>query len=287
MFPKAGRILDLEGSKVIEPQTKDKPDDYGRIPVILRPRNSGLLGLAPELRWVGVNDAIEYVLTLSGMKGFREITLDAGDLNCVDDPLAAPSRICSQPWPAGDWPLEPGQRYFLTVAVRPGVAADLRPSEKSKLWTLAEKEAGDVAAEVAGTEAASLDAVTQDLLLAGVSAGHGLYGDAADAYERALAEQPSPAVYVALGDVYAEMALYRWAFEAYQQALKLLSEEDDASVRAAAEYGLGRVYYNYADNFAEAAKHFEAAVQLYEQVGAVEWVRLAQKGLEEAEKRSQ
>jgi hypothetical protein len=287
MVPKAGRILDLENVRVVEAKTKEKEGDYGSIPVILSPRNTALLALEPELRWVEVGGAIEYVLSLSGMAGFEEISVAAEELTCVEHPLTGSNRICSLAWPASEWPLEPGQRYFLAVGARRGIAEDLRLSEKSALRALAEEAAGEVEAAVAGIEVLPLDAVTQDLLLAGVYAGQGLYGDAADAYEQALAGQPSPAVYVALGDVYSEMALYRWAFEAYQEAVQALPEdEDDPSVRAAAEFGLGRVYYNYADNFAEAAKHFEAAAQLYEAVGAAEWREDAQKALEEAEAHS-
>ena len=287
MAPKAGRILSLDGSGIVQSQTKEKKADYGRIPVILSPRNTALLELAPELRWVEVSGAIEYVLSLSGMKGFEEITLDAAELNCVDHPLAAPNRICSLPWPASDWPLEPGQRYFLTVAARTGVAADPRPSETSALHTLAGEAAVEVKAAVAEVETLNLDAITQDLRLASIYAEHGLYGDTIDSYERALKVQPAPVVYATLGDVYGQVSLYRWAFDAYRKALDLLSEgEDDPAVRAAAEFGIGRVYYNYADNFAEAAQHFAASVQLYEQVGAADWVKLAQQALEEAQKRS-
>jgi len=287
MVPKAGRILDLEGIRVVEAKTKEKEGDYGSIPVILSPRNTALLALEPELRWVEVGGAIEYVLSLSGMTGFEEITVDASELACIEDPLTTPNRICSLPWPTAEWPLEQGKRYFLTVAARRGVAKELRPSETSVLRTLTEETAGEVEAEVAGTEVLALDALTQDLLLAGIYAGQGLYGDTIDAYERALAAQPFPEVYVALGDVHSEMALYRWAFEAYQEALKLLSEdEDDLAVRASAEFGLGRVCYNYADNIAEAAKHFGAAVQLYEKAGAGEWQEAARQALAEAEKRA-
>ena len=287
MAPKAGRIVSLDGSMVVESQTKEKEGDYGRIPVILSPRNTSLLELAPELRWVEVSGAIEYVLSLSGMKGFEEITVDAAELNCVDHPLAAPNRICSLPWPASDWPLERGQRYFLTIAARTGVASDLRPSETSALRTLAGDAAGEVEADVAEVDALDLDAVTQELRLASLYAEQGLYGDAIDAYERAWQVQPAPVIYIALGDVYSQVALYRWAFEAYQNALDLFSEgEDDPAIRAAAEFGIGRVYYNYADNFAEAAQHFEAAVQLYEEVGATEWSNAAQRALEEAQERT-
>lgn len=287
MAPKPGEILVFEGSKVLEAQTKEKEVDYGRIPVILNPRNTSLLGLTPELRWVEVGDAIEYVLALSGVSPFEEITVDAGELTCVDHPLAAPNRICSLPWPASEWPLEQGQRYFLTVAARTGIAADLRSSEKSALRTLAGDAAGEVEAAVAEVKALNLDAVTLDLWLAGLYAEHELYGDAIAALERVLETQPAPVLHVALGNGYSEIALYRWAFDAYHRALALLSEgKDDLAVRAAAEFGIGRVYYNYADNFAEAAQHFEAAVQLYEETGAAEWLEAAQQAFEEAEKHS-
>jgi hypothetical protein len=291
MAPKAGRILTLDGSdvielKVVEAKTKEKEGDYGRIPVILSPRNTSLLELTPELRWVEVDGAIEYVLSLVGMKGFEELIVDASELTCVSDPLAAPNRICSLPWPASEWPLELGQRYFLTVAARTGVAADLRPSEKSTLRALAGDAASEVGAAVARVQVLNLDAFTQDLWLASLYREHGLYGDAIDAYERVLGVQPAAVIYVALGDTYSLVALYRWAFEAYCSALDLLSEgEDDLAVRAAAEFGIGRVYYNYADNFAEAAKHLEAAVRLYEEAGATEWQEAAQRALEEAERR--
>jgi tetratricopeptide (TPR) repeat protein len=227
------------------------------------------------------------VLSLSGRKGYEEITVDAAELDCVDHTLTKPNRICSLPWPAAKWPLEPGQRYFLAVAARTGVAADLRSSETSALRTLAGDAAGAVEADVAEIDALDLGAVTQELRLASLYAEQGLYGDAIDAYEQALAAQPTPEIYVALGDVYSQVALYRWAFEAYQNALDLLSEgEDDPAVRAAAEFGIGRVYYTYADNFAEAAKHFETALHLYEAADAPKWSQAAQRALEEARERT-
>lgn len=286
MTPNAGRILSLEGGMVVESQTKEKEADYGRIPVILSPRNTRLLELAPELRWVEVDGAIEYVLSLSGRTGFDAITVDAAELDCVVDALTQPNRICSLPWPATDWPLAAGQRYFLTVAARTGVAADLRLSETSALRTLAGDAADGVKADVTGIQALDLDAVTQDVLLAGVYVRNELYGKTIDAYEQAVSARPAPAIYVALGDVYSQVALYRWAFQAYQSALGLLSQgEDDPALRAAAEFGIGRVYYAYADNYTEAARHFEAAMRLYEAAGAPEWSTAAQRALEEARKR--
>ena len=111
------------------------------------------------------------------------------------------------------------------------------------------------------------------------------YPEAIAAYERILDVQPSPVLYVTLGDTYRKTALYRWAGDAYEEnALELLAQgEDDPAVRAAAEFGIDQVYYNYAENYAEAEKHYAEAVQLYEQIGAGEALQAAQRGLEEAQ----
>lgn len=287
MAPQAGRILSLEGSMTIESETREKEGDYGRIPIVLSPRNTSLLELEPELHWVEVSGTIEYVLKMSGSQALGEITLDAVELTCREGTMVVPNGICSVPWPASEWSLDRGQRYFLTISARTGIASEPRSSGKSALRTLTGDAAGEVQAAVAAIGALDLDAVTQSLMLANLYAGHGLLKDAICAYELALAVQPSPEVYVALGDSYSEVALYRWAFHAYRKALDMLSQsEDDLAVRAAAEFGIGRVYYNYAENYAEAAEHFAKAVQLYQELEAAEWLEAAQRGLEETRKRS-
>lgn len=286
MAPQAGRILSVEGSNLIELKTREKEGDYGHLPIILSPHNTSLLELEPELRWVEVTGAINYVLSMSGPKTFEEITLDAEELSCVEDRLAAPHRVCSTPWPASEWSLDPGHTYFLTIGARTGIAADLRPSEDSRLDVLNADKAAEVQTEITAIQALNLDPVTQDLLLAGLYAKHELYEETIGAYKRVLEVQPSPVVYVTLGDAYSKTALYRWAFDAYQKALDMLSQtEDDPAVRAAAEFGIGRVCYNYAENYVEAAKHFAEAVQLYEELDVDEWLQAAQRGLEEARQR--
>jgi tetratricopeptide (TPR) repeat protein len=286
--PKAGRILDYEGNKVIERKTREKEGDYGRIPVILDPRNTALLELQPTLSWVEVQGAIEYVLSMSGPEVFEEITLAADEVTCQDHARAAPHQMCTAPWPASQWHLEQGQRYFLTISARTGVASEPRPSEKSVLRTLPEETAGDVQRTASAIGALGVDAVTRDLLLAGLYAHHGLYQRCIAAYGPVLDEAASPALYVALGDTYVQTELYRWAFHAYNRALDMLSEgTDDPAVRAAAEFGLGLVKYNYEEKYAEAAAHFASSLQLFEQLGADVWAQAAQRGIEEARERVQ
>jgi tetratricopeptide (TPR) repeat protein len=285
--PDAGRIRSAGGSLALEGEAREKEGDYGRIPIILSPRNTSLLEPAPALEWVEVPGAIEYVAHLSGRTAFKDLTLDAQELTCADDPRTAPGRVCSAPWPAAEWRLAPAQEYFLTVAARLNVASDLRPAEGSRLELLAAETSAGVRAEVAAIQALELDPVTSDLLLAGLYAEHKLYGQAISAYESALATQPAAVLYVTLGDLYRQIELYRFAFNAYRKALALLAGgEEDPAVAAAAEFGLGQVYYAYAGNYAEAKSHYAEAVRLYEQLGAAEELKAAQEGLKAATERA-
>lgn len=287
--PDAGRIAVVAGSLILQEEVREQESDYGRIPIILGPRNTRLLNLEPELRWVEIPGAIEYVLHLSDSDAFNEITLEAEKLSCIEDVMTAPNRVCSASWPASQWRLEKGQSYFLTISARTGIASRLRPSEESDLRILTDAAADEVQAAVKETLVLELDPVTRDLLLAGLYAENELYEDTIAAYKRVLDVQPSSVVLVTVGDTYRKTALYRWAFDAYEKALALLSQDEgDLAFRAAAEFGVGQVYYNYAGNYSEAGKHYAEAVQLYTQLGAEaeEELRAAQTGLKECEQRT-
>jgi hypothetical protein len=237
--PNNGRLRGDDGSQVIEGETREREADYGQIPVIYSPRNTTLLATPPELAWVEVSGAGEYVLSLSGMEAFADVMLATGDLLCDDDPRTVPNRICRHPWP-GVWMLAPGQRYFLTISARTGIASPLRPSEQSALRILADDPAAQVQATAREFAAIQTDPVTPQLLLGRLFADHNLYADAIAAYEAAAAVQPSPQLYIALGDLYLESDLQRFASAAYQLALDLLAAEhhDDPAVTAAAEFGI-------------------------------------------------
>jgi tetratricopeptide (TPR) repeat protein len=185
------------------------------------------------------------------------------------------------------WTLQPNQRYFLTVSVRTGIAAPPRPSEAVALRTLPEAELAAVQADADAIHTIeALDPLTRQALLAGLYAEHGLHQAAIAAYEEALTVQPVPLLSVALGDLYLETELLRFAFHAYQAALDALAapESDDPAVRAAAEFGIGLVYYGRA-NYAAAVPHFETAIDLYTAIGAATELQAAQHALAEAQER--
>ncbi|MCE7981595.1 MAG: tetratricopeptide repeat protein [Caldilinea sp. CFX5] len=282
--PTKGRIVELASSLLIAERTRESETDYGNIPVILSPRNTSLLDLQPAVQWVAVEGAIEYQLGLSGLAPFDNIVLDAADVACTEESDAAGNRVCTVAWPS-IWVLEPGQRYFLTVSARTGIASKLRASETSALRTLTDKEAAITQSAIADIQRANLATETQGMLLATLYAEQGLYAQAITMYEQVLTSQPTPAVYVTLGDLYRAIDLQRYAFNAYQQALDQLAQgEDDLPMRAAAEFGLGQVEYSRG-NFQEAELRFGKAVELYTQLDAEGELQATQQALEEARRR--
>lgn len=283
--PSNGRLVENDGSAVLEGETREREGDYGQLPIILSPRNTAVLALTPTIHWVDVNGALEYELSLSGLAAFDDIILAADKLTCHDDARTAPNRICTEAWPA-QWVLEPDQRYFLTVSARTGIAAPLRDSEASAVRTLPTAEAEQLQSDVAAIGASALDPVTSNLLLAGRYREHGLLDSAIGAYEAAFVSQPDPVTAIALGDLYLAIGLQRFAFLAYQNALDVVTEqaEGNLAVQAAAEFGIGLVYFSR-DNFAEAEPHFVQAIDLYAQIGAQSAQEATQHALQETQKR--
>ncbi|MFZ1241754.1 MAG: tetratricopeptide repeat protein [Anaerolineae bacterium] len=286
--PAAGRIRSAGGSLAVEGEAREKEEDYGSFAIILNPRNTALQELAPVLQWVEVPGAIEYQVKLNNPTASFELVLDSAQLTCVEDGHTTPHRVCSAPWPTSKGALVPGQTYFLTVGARKSFAEAWRLTpQPSQLQPLTAEQADQVQAEETTIKKLGLDDVTVNLLLAGLYTEHKLYGQAIAAYERALVLQPVAVLYVTLGDIYRQTDLHRFALDAYEQALKLLvHSEDDPAVHAAAEFGLGQVYYAYAGNYAEAKSHYAEAVRLYEHLDAAEELKAAQEGLKMATERA-
>lgn len=284
--PDGGRLVLLEGSLALEEQARgERESDYGNIPIILSPRNTSLLGVPPTITWVEVSGALEYQLNLSGLNSFDDVILAAETVTCVEESRSAPNRVCATSWPVA-WALEPGQRYFLTVSTRTGIASPVRESETSALRTLTADETEQIQTDINSVKALPPDSVTRNLLLAGLYREHGLLDAAIRAYEDVLTKQSTPEVAVTLGDIYLAVDLQRFAFFAYQNALNSLDGEgqSEQGVRAAAEFGIGLVYFTR-QNFVEAKNHLTIAVELYTYLGQETALRNAQIALEEATKR--
>ena len=282
--PDGGRIRSVGGSLELEGPAREKETDYGHIPIILSPRNTRLLELEPILRWVEVGGAIEYEVWLNGPTSFK-LRLDVTQLPCAEDARTAPNRICSLPWPTFEGTLIQGKTYFLTLSVRTGIASPLRSSEKSRLYTLTAEETLQVKAKISAIQALDLDTVTRDLLLAGLYAERELYSEAIAAYERALAAQPAAVLHVTLGDIYRAVDLQRFAFGEYERALNLLPQgEDDAAVRAAAEFGIGQVCYAR-QNYSKALTYFQIAEALYTELEMTTETAVAAQAVKEAKAR--
>lgn len=287
--PDNGRVVRCDpntGVCRLEGEAREKEADYGDIPIILTPRNTSLLDVQPETNivWVNVPESFEYVFSLSSFNAYPEITLDAEQLECFDDEMAVPGQICTTPWPE-EWTFEPGNTYFLEIAVREDIVSPLRASEKSALKMLTVDERETLMDTLSALESLDVDDITKHILRAGVFADHELYGDAIVAYEAALAEQPVAILYVALGDLYRAIDLNRYAFRAYNNALDLLAQgPDDLMIRAAAQFGQGQVEYSRL-NFQNAEPHFEAAVELYAEAGGMDGLAASEMALAETRQR--
>ncbi len=284
--PDSGRIVLIGDSLALEEQARERESDYGNIPIILSPRNTSLLDFAPAISWVAVEGALEYQLSLSGLSSFDDVVLDTSAVICAEELDVTGSRVCSAAWPDG-WALEPGQRYFMTVSARTGIASPLRESEASALRTLDEEQMKSVQAEINTIYELGLDEGTEASLLAPIYVASNLNSQAISAYAQVINLQPTPLLYLALGDLYREINLQRYAFDAYQHSLDLLdASEDNLLVRAAAEFGIGQVYYAQ-QNFDEAEKHFKFALEIYRHITPISEriVQLAEDALVEAQLR--
>lgn len=283
--PDNGTLHTHDSSTAAGPETREKLADYGRIPIIISPRNTALLDLAPPIQWVAVSAAREYVLQIISFPPLedRELAIPSAEADCAPAATFDGYEICSLAWPA-QWPLEPGESYFLEVGARLSIAGELRRSESSALEALSAADAERVQADRGTILDLDLDVVTENLLLAGISTSAGAYAAAIDEYRTALAAQPTPIVAVALGDLYRAVDLQRFAFAAYAEALRMLDAGGGGAlaVRAAAEFGQGQVEFAF-ENYDHASRHYEQAIALYSEVeGADEALVAAQLALQTA-----
>ncbi len=140
--PRTGRLPSVPDP--FDPDLRrEKRDDYGRVPVVLSPRQTALMTNRPVLRWIEVPGAVDYRVRVLGPAGFEEI-LDAKQLICTpEEAFDRDRRACSCSWPA-DRPGLTNKPHSLEVGVRLSlVERDPRVADEI-LWIRrlsAEKEA--------------------------------------------------------------------------------------------------------------------------------------------------
>lgn len=276
--PNSGTLETVNGSKRLPFQSREQEGDYGKIPIVVGPRNTAIVAGAPTIRWVEVPGVSRYKLTLNGPTPLPEQDVSGDEFTCTDTGIERIGPVCSLAWPADEWPLESGELYFLTVHARVGI--EWNASESSAIEVLSAEDAQKVEAEVETIRSLGLDAPTESLLLAGLYAQEGLYENAIAAYEARLDLLPAHLIAVALGDAHRATDLQMFAFFAYQRALDLLDAgDDDPAARAGAAFGQGQVEYSFG-KFAAAIPHFEAAVALASDSGQIELAEAARAALE-------
>jgi hypothetical protein len=223
------------------------------IPYVLRPRNTALLNTQPALSWHSLPDVNTYALTLISDDGQDRAPVQAtgGELNWPED------------WP----PLESHATYVLVVE------GDGRHSDETSashaglgFWLLPSEEAESVQALEARLRAQSLSPTAAGMLVAELYLDHGLRAEAAELLEALADDDGTPAVWLALGQVYLETGLAIEAQASFEQALKGAQMAGELEAEAASQVGLGLAARLLNDQEA-AGEHLQAARALYEQIG--------------------
>ena len=223
------------------------------VPYVLRPRNTALLNARPSLSWHSLPDVDTYTLTLLGDDGQERAPVQAtgGELN----------------WPE-DWPPLEARATYVLVVEGDGRRSDENSAGHAGLgfWLLPAEEAEAVQALEARLRAQPLSPTAADLLVAELYLDHGLRAEAAQLLAALAADDGTPAVWLALGQVYLETGLAAEAQTSFEQALKGAQAAGELESEAAAQVGLGLAARLLNDPEA-AGGHLQAARALYEQIG--------------------
>ncbi|MCB0188907.1 MAG: tetratricopeptide repeat protein [Caldilineaceae bacterium] len=272
-----------DGTLILTEVPLEEEADYGRIPIIISPRNTVLLTQPTMLRWVEQAEAETYRLSLINAPGASPLLIQADEPNCTENAITTPLRICTYPWPA-TWSLPTGESAFLAIAGRTSVASPWLDSDRSRILLITDELKMAVDNDIAEIQLRSLDEVTERLLTAGIYWEAGIYGDAIAYYLAAQNQVGAPLLSIRLGDLYRAIELQRFAFDAYQQAAQQLDQRDDPILRAAVEFGFGAVYFTRGD-FQKAESHLSTSLQLYEEVGTPKQITAVQSHLEDVRQR--
>jgi hypothetical protein len=254
--PQAGRFKVVAGLLALEREIRAPDGDDPLSPLLLSPRNTVLRSPRPATSWLRLPAAVEYRVEWSGRRAGYDTHLSAGDVACAAERDG--SDVCSLPWPPDRLDLAPDETFFLRVAARSGIGEPWHWTDRVEVHTQRVTAADMLESRLRNLESLGLAGPSLDTARAGLLAQEELYADAAEAYGRALAAEPTPELRVTLADVYLAMGLLQLAEPRYREAAR----DGGPSVRAAATFGLGRIEYARA-RYREAAMDFRQAQKLY------------------------
>lgn len=272
-----------DDSLILTDVTLEEEADYGRVPIILSPRNTRLMASPPLIRWVEQADATTYRLSLTNAPDAPTVVVQAADVTCMEEPITAPYRVCEHPWPP-TWSVPTDEGIFLTVAGRASLPSPWIASERSRLVVVGEETQERITRDIERVMALVPDPSTQNILIAGIYRQAQLYDEAIQRYRTESEAAASPLLYIRLGDLYRSIDLQRFALDAYERAAEVLAPQDDLLLRAALEFGLGAVRFTRED-YVAAAEHLETSLALYEIVGTTEQIDTVRTHLEEVKAR--
>jgi len=271
MVPRGGRFRTVEGILVLERSVRDQPGEA----LLLSPRETVVRSARPQIQWRFIADAVEYEITLTGLA--KPVRVRAGDARCQAEPEWDGVNVCAVPWPEAHPGLQPGSTVFLNVGYRTGLASPLHQEDEtgSGRWIarLGEAAESKLAGRLAALESLGWPEATRALLTAGIYAERRLFADALATYRQVL-EPGREAIEVTLGDLYSKVGLFRFAFLHYQT---VLDKEHDPTLRAAASFGIGRLYAGMPKGRARANEYFKKAENLFAGAGLEEEKTAAEK----------
>lgn len=267
MVPQGGRFRTVGGILVLESNVRDSGLSY----LLLSPRQTRVRQARPEIRWSLVEDAKEYVLTMSHLDS--PVRVKGTDVRCQAEPAWGHREVCTHAWPEPG--LAPGESVSLNLGYRTDLDGPLEQDEKTGVgrWVrrLDEATEKELVQRLAALTSLPWSEHSRTLAEAGLYAEYGLYADAIAAYQRALG-QASMVAKITLADLYFKVGLV----DAAQGYREVLASTKEPALRAAANFGMGRLYFTLAD-VPKARQYFDKSQKLYEQAGLFEEAALALK----------
>lgn len=221
-------------------------------PYILSPRRTFIQTAHPLLRWhPSTTRIVTYTVRLWG-----------GSLDWRTETTAT-----ELVYPNDTPPLEPGIPYNLVIVDDRGHSSS---EEKTVLdlsfALLSSDKSGAVEAMLTRVYGLGLNDRATRFLTAEIYTAHQLRADAIVLLEGLAAEEDAPAIHRRLGDLYLEVGLYGEAREAYERALSGYHSLGDRAGEAATLSGLGLAYRGDGDD-ATARNYLEQAVMVYWSIG--------------------